>query len=296
MRKNKYHINRKSLSFFLIFLLLVSACHYEKQARYIRVKGSDTMLILMRQWAEQYMKIHEDVSIYVEGGGSAMGIRALIKNEIDICTASRTLLPSEVRQLAEKHNRLGIAYLVAKDALSIYINKSNPVQNLTIAELRDIFTGKIQNWQEIGGKDLPIRVISRSPNSGTYLYFREHVLKDLPYTNRATIKNTTNEVVEIVKNNESAVGYGGTAYGEDVRHCRIENVQPTIENVHNDTYPIIRYLYLYTIDTPQGIVKEFLDWVLGIEGQAIVAKVGFIPLWNKSLFNTGDKINRTCLI
>ena len=98
----------------------------------------------------------------------------------------------------------------------------------------------------------------------------------------AIIKNTTNEVVEMVKKDESAIGYGGTPYGEDVRHCRIEHVKPTIENVHNDTYPIIRYLYLYTVDTPQGVVKDFIDWALSAEGQAIVARVGFIPLWNKN--------------
>ena len=148
-------------------------------------------------------------------------------------------------------------------------------------QLQDIFTGRINNWRDLGGRDLPIKVISRSPNSGTFLYFREHVLNDLPYTEDAVIKNTTNEIVTAVLQDESAIGYGGTAYGEEVRHCRIENVSPTLENVHNDTYPIIRYLYLYTIDIPEGTIKNFIDWALGEEGQAIVARVGFIPLWEK---------------
>jgi len=240
------------------------------------------MLILMQRWAEEYMIKHSDISIYAEGGGSAQGIKALINGEIDICASSRTLLPAEVRQLAERHNRLGIAYLVAKDALSIYINKNNSVYTLSLNDLKDIFTGRIQNWRELHGPDLPIRVISRSPNSGTFLYFKEHVLEDLPYTDRAIIKNTTNEVVAAVSNDPGAIGYGGTAYGDNVRHCRVNNVQPTIENVHNDSYPIIRYLYLYTVDIPEGVIKEFIDWTLGTEGQAIVASVGFIPLWDKT--------------
>jgi phosphate transport system substrate-binding protein len=262
-------------------IIMSIGCHYENSTRFIHTKGSDTMLILMRQWAEEYMKKYKDVSIYVEGGGSALGIRALINNEVDICAASRTMLPGEVRQLAEKRNRLGIAFLVAKDALSIYINRENPVRNLSMKQLQDIFTGRTRNWREVGGKDLPIKVISRSPNSGTFLYFREHVLNDLPYTEDAVIKNTTNEIVNTVFEDESAIGYGGTAYGEEVRHCRIENVSPTLENVHNDTYPIIRYLYLYTVDIPEGTIKDFIDWALGQEGQAIVARVGFIPLWEK---------------
>ncbi len=274
---------RKIFPLLLLSILISFTCHPQPNARFIFSKGSDTMLILMRRWAEEYMKKHSDVSIYAAGGGSAQGIKALINGEIDICASSRTLLPGEVRQLAEKHNRLGIAYLVAKDALSIYINKNNPVTTLSLNDLKNIFTGRIRNWQELGGPDLPIRVISRSPNSGTFLYFKEHVLEDLPYTGRAIIKNTTNEVVTAVSNDTGAIGYGGTAYGDIVRHCRVNNIQPTIENVHNDSYPIIRYLYLYTIDIPEGVIKEFIDWTLGTEGQAIVAKVGFIPLWDKTL-------------
>ena len=272
------------ISFILIIIAfsgIETACHTHRQARYIHSKGSDTMLILMRSWAESYMKNHNDISFYVEGGGSAQGIKALINSEINICASSRTMLPGEVRQLAERYNRLGIAFLVAKDALSIYINKKNPVTNLSMEDLKGIFTGNIVNWRTVGGKDLPINVISRSPNSGTFLYFKEHVLQDQPYTASAIIKNTTNEVVQAVYDNEAAIGYGGTAYGELVRHCRIENIQPTIENVHNDSYPIIRYLYLYTVDIPEGAIKEFIDWTLSPEGQAIVAKVGFIPLWTR---------------
>jgi phosphate transport system substrate-binding protein len=274
---------KSSLNLLLLITILAFSCMPRPEPRYIRMKGSDTMLVLMRQWAEEYMQRHPGVSIYTEGGGSAQGIKSLIANEIDICASSRAMLPGEVRQLAEKHNRLGIAYLVAKDALSIYLNPQNMVRDLSLKQLENIFTGKISNWQAVGGENAGINIITRSPNSGTYLYLQEHVLHGLPYTSKAQIKTSTNEVVRAVMNDIYAIGYGGTAYGEEVIHCRIEGIEPTVENVNNDTYPIVRYLYLYTIDTPDGEIKAFLDWVQDLPGQAIVARSGYIPLWEKKI-------------
>jgi phosphate transport system substrate-binding protein len=267
----------------LVIITLMFGCLSTPQIKYINIKGSDTMRILAERWAEEYMLNNKHVSIYAEGGGSANGIRALIAGDIDICTSSRPILAAEVRQLAEKHNRIGIAHLVAKDALSVYTNPLNPVRMLTIAELQAIFTGKITNWQEVGGKNMPIHVINRSPNSGTYLYFKENVLRDQAYLNSAEIKHSTQEVVNAVLNDEATIGYGGTAYGENVIHLTLNGYAPTIENVNNDHYPIVRYLYLYTIDTPAGHIKEFIDWILDVPGQAVVAKIGFIPLWNRPI-------------
>jgi phosphate transport system substrate-binding protein len=261
------------------FLFIVFGCSGQAKIKYIKIKGSDTMIILSSRWAEEYMLTHKDISVYPEGGGSVQGIKALINGKIDICTASRTMLPAEVRQLAENHNKLGIAHLVAKDALSVYTNPANPVRSLLISDLEKIFTGKVKNWKELSGPDMPIKVINRSPNSGTFLYFREHVLCDQPYLDDAIIKHSTQEVVNTVLADTAAIGYGGTAYGEDVVHVKINGYAPTIENVNKELYPIVRYLYLYTIDTPTGHIKEFIDWVLDVPGQAVVAKVGFIPLW-----------------
>jgi phosphate transport system substrate-binding protein len=235
-------------------------------------------------WAEEYMKSHPNISIYTEGGGSAMGIQALIDDEVDICASSRPMLPPEVRQLAEKHKKLGIAFLVAKDALSIYLNPGNPVRDLSMRQLRDIFTGRITSWSDITEfYEKPILVINRSPNSGTYLYFKEHVLSDESYTANSEIVPSTQSVVDMVLGNQNAIGYGGTAYGSEVIHCRINGVAPTVDNVAKDIYPIARYLYLYTVDTPRGAVKSFIDWILDMPGQALVAKTGYIPLWRSSL-------------
>jgi phosphate transport system substrate-binding protein len=225
------------------------------------------------------MKQNPDISIYVEGGGSAQGFQSLIESEIDICTSSRPMLPYEVRQLAEKHRRLGISHLVAKDALSVYLHPSNPISNLTQKQLRDIFTGETENWYELGGKDFPILVLTRSPNSGTYLYFKEHVLNNMDYTKNADVFYSTQAVVDGISENENSIGYGGTAYGDKVLHCKIDGVEPTIENVIEGSYPIARYLYLYTLDTPKGHLKDFIDWILDMPGQVIVAQVGYIPLF-----------------
>jgi phosphate transport system substrate-binding protein len=219
------------------------------------------------------------VSIYVTGGGTAQGFQALISAQIDICTASRPILPHEVHQLAEQYHRLGIAHLVAKDALSVYLHPANPVNDLNLEQLKKIYTGQISNWREVGGTDMPINLLTRSPNSGTYYYFKEHVLKDQEYAKNASIRYSNQAIAEAILNDPAAIGYGGTAYGENLKHCMINGIAPTIENVLADQYAISRYLYLYTLDTPKGIVSDFIAWIMDEPGQVIVAQVGFIPIF-----------------
>ncbi len=262
------------------YLSQLSSCrpNSRKINNSIRLKGSDTMLILAARWAEEYMKFNSNVAVYVEGGGTERGADALINGKADICLASRPFLSTEVKSLAEKFGSLGMRFLVAKDALSIYINRENPVANLTVEQVRKIFSGEITHWDQIGGKNEPILVLIRPINSGTHLYFQEHILAGAAYTEFAQIVNTTAAAAKAVAENRLAIAYGGIAYGTEVTHCRINNISPTIENVQNDSYPIIRYLYLYTIDTPTGITKNFIDWVLK-QGQQTVREVGYVPLW-----------------
>jgi len=271
------------LIIFSLFLFI--SCIYQPQikTKYIRIQGSDTMYILALNWAEEYMKKNPDISVYVEGGGSTRGFQTLIEAKIDICSSSRPMLPYEVRQLAKKHQRLGIAHLVAKDALSIYLHPSNPIKNLSREHLKDIFTGKIDNWKKIGGKNQSILVLTRSPNSGTYSYFKEHVLQGEEYSDKSEIFYSTQTVVDQVFENENAIGYGGTAFGDKVFHCKIDGIDPNINNVIKGIYPIARYLYLYTLDTPREQNKDFIDWILDMPGQVIVAKVGYIPLFQPEI-------------
>ncbi len=236
------------------------------------------MLILASRWAEAYMKINPNVSVYVEGGGSEKGIEALIEGDVDITTASRTIKSNEVRMLAEKYKYIGIEFLVAKDGLSIYLHPENPVTSLTLEQIKNIFQGNITNWNQVGGLNEPIIVLIRPPNSGTHLYFKEHILGGSDYSQFAQTMPTTSSVISAVYENREAIGYGGIAYGDNVYHCKINNVEPSEENVRNDSYPIIRYLYLYTRNAPRGDVKDFIDWTLK-QGQQIVRDVGYIPLW-----------------
>ena len=273
-------MNRFLVLLFAIAGLLHAGYSQPNDTRIIRVKGSDTMRILLERLAEEYMKQQRDTVIFVEGGGSALGIRDLIRNRIDICTASRTIRPEEVRLLAEKFNRIGMNIRIAQDALSVYINPQNPLRDLSMKQLEGIFTGRIQNWSEVGGRDAPIAVLIRSPNSGTYLFFKEHVLGGKSYSPAAHTKSTTTAITDAVSRDINAIGYGGLAYGPDVIHCKINHITPSEQNVKNDRYPIIRYLNFYTIDTPRGHIKAFIDWVLK-DGQQIVREDGYIPLWSQ---------------
>jgi len=270
----------KIISVLHLTILIIAACAgvHQPPVNIIRLKGSDTMLPLTTRWAEAYMKEHPTISVYVEGGGSALGFKSLIQGEVDVCASSRPIQANETQLLAQKYGKVGMAFLVAKDALSIYLHPENPVRNLSLEQVKAIFTGAITHWNEVGGHNAPIQILMRSPNSGTFLYFKEHVLEGQPYVSGAQITPTTAAMVKVISENVNAIGYGGIAYGQNLIHCQINAIAPTEANVRSDRYPITRYLYLYTIDTPQGKLKNFIDWVLK-EGQAIVREVGYIPIW-----------------
>ena len=268
--------------YFILSAIIISGCSmFKPENPVIRIKGSDTMLVLSQRLAGEYMRTHPGISIIVSGGGSATGIKALIKGETDICTASRNLQPEEVKLLAEHYSAIGMEFLVAKDALSIYINPENPVKNFTPEQLKNIFTCRITNWKEIGGNDEVILPVIRPPNSGTHFYFKEHILEGEEYCNSALIRNTTQDVINEVLGNKNAIGYGGIGYGDKEIHANVNSITPTEENVRNDSYPIIRYLHFYTLNTPEGNTKKFIDWVLSSDGQNIVEKSGYIPLWKQ---------------
>jgi phosphate transport system substrate-binding protein len=245
----------------------------------IKIKGSDTMLYLADFLAQDYMKEHPGISIYVDGGGTASGVRSLINGEIDICTASRYLEAEEVKLLAENFGSVGISYLIAKDGLCIYLNEKNTVKNISLNDLKNIFTGSITNWKQIGGSNESIKLIIRNPNSGTHLYFKEHVLGDNDYSKTAITVISTKKVIEEVSENKDAIGYGGVAFKHNLQIASINGVQPTEENIRKDIYPISRYLHFYTLNQPTGHIKDFIDWVLSPKGQNIVKQVGFIPLF-----------------
>jgi phosphate transport system substrate-binding protein len=252
--------------------------------RGVTVKGSDTMVIMMQRWAESYMNEQRGQIIQVTGGGSGTGIAALINGTTDVCMSSRPMKEDEKRKLRDRYQTLGVEIPVAKDGLSIYLHEQNPVPALTLTQLRGIYTGATTNWKELGGRDAPITLYSRENNSGTYVYFKDHVLLGRDYSARCQTLPGTAAVVNAVARDPNGIGYGGAAYGKGVKECAIKKdersaaVMPTAETVRDGSYPVTRYLYLYTRTRPAGAVKQFIDWVLTPEGQALASRVGYYPV------------------
>lgn len=266
----------------IILTITQSGCYYRNSEKMVlKIKGSDTMLYLTSALANEFMKQNPGISVYVEGGGTKTGIDALAKGQIDICTASRNLKSDEVQAIAQGFRSVGVTTLIAKDALSIFLNPKNAVKKLMLDEVKNIFTCKIKNWKDVGGNDKPIRVLNRSSNSGTYLYFKEHILLNEEYCYSIETIPTTEEIIKIVSQDESAIGYGGIGYTEGVIHAIINGTDPTEQNVRNESYPISRYLLFITLNIPEGSIKKFIDWVMSPDGQNIIRTTGFIPIWDR---------------
>jgi phosphate transport system substrate-binding protein len=250
----------------------------------ITVKGSDTMVILAQRWAELYMSKHPDVTIQITGGGSGTGISALINGTTDICDASRPMKQSERDKLKQRFNTLGVEIKAAKDGLALYVNESNPVQELTLAQIKAIYMSKITNWKEVGGPDSKIILYGRENNSGTYVYFKDNVLDGEDYAAAMQSMPGTAAVVNAVAKDKFGIGFGGAAYGKGIRFLKVkENAdspayEPTEQNVKSGHYPISRFLYMYTRSRPTGALKQYIDWILSVEGQQIVTKVGYYPI------------------
>lgn len=267
----------------LLFLSVITLGFY-KPSETITVKGSDTMVILAQRWAELYMAKHPEVSIQVTGGGSGTGISALINGTTDIATSSRPMKKTEKEKLKQRYNTLGVEIKTAKDGLAIYVNESNAVKDLTLGQLKLIYTGAVTNWKQIGGSDTKIILYSRENNSGTYVYFKDHVLDGDDFAPNAQNMPGTAAVVNAIAKDKNGIGYGGSAYAKGVRIIRVKKdeasppFEPSEANIKSGDYPISRYLYMYTRSKPTGTLKAFIDWTLGSEGQSLVTAVGYFPV------------------
>ncbi|HZL19335.1 MAG TPA: phosphate ABC transporter substrate-binding protein [Polyangia bacterium] len=250
----------------------------------VTVKGSDTMVVLGQRWAEEYMKKHPATTIQVTGGGSGTGISALINGTTDVCEASRAMKDSEKKQLADKTGAPPVEITVAKDGLSVYVNDSNPINELTLGELKAIFTGKVTSWKELGGPDAKIIPYSRENSSGTYVFFKEHVLQNADYTPRAQAMPGTAAVVNAVVKEKFGIGYGGAAYAKGIKVLKIKKdatsaaIAPADQTIQNGTYPLSRPLFFYVRAKPSAEISAFTNWVLSGQGQGIVTKVGYFPI------------------
>ena len=268
---------------YLLILIAFIGFAFMPAPKKITVKGSDTMVILAQKWAEVYMKSHPETIIQVTGGGSGTGIAALINGSTDICTSSRPIKQSEMEKLKDRYATLGIEVPCAKDGITIFLNQSNPVKELTIKQLSGIFSGKIRNWKEVGGPDAEIRLYGRENSSGTYSFFKDNVVKADYAANCQTLPGTS-AVVNAVSKDKFGIGYGGAAYATGVKHCGVKKDDrspaylATTETIKTGQYPITRYLYMYLGNRPTGDIKKFIDWVLSPDGQKIVVEIGYFPV------------------
>jgi phosphate transport system substrate-binding protein len=264
----------------------------EPEKTVIQNTGSDTMVNLAQAWAEEYAKVDPTVSVEVSGGGSGTGIAALENGTVDIANCSRKVEPREVAAAKRNTGKEPREFIVGHDALAVYVPKGNPIEEITLEQLAEIYGegGMLTRWSQIGvtmqgGADEIIR-ISRQSNSGTYDYFREAILgKGRDFKLGSRDMNGSKDVVELVSKTPGAIGYSGMGYvTPEVRMLRVArkagepSYAPTVENTLNHTYPIARPLFMYTLGEPTGAVKKYLDWVHTEAGQKIVVQSGYVPL------------------
>ncbi|MDI6758756.1 MAG: phosphate ABC transporter substrate-binding protein [Candidatus Omnitrophota bacterium] len=276
--------------FILAIAMFIIPVSWAKDKSLIQIKGSDTMVNLVQAWAEKYMEKNPKDFVAVTGGGSGTGLSSLISGTCDIAISSRNIKEKEI-MLAKQKGINPNEIKVALDGLAVVVNPSNPVDKLTLKQLSGIFTGKISNWKEVGGTNKKIVVLSREVNSGTHVYFKEHVLRMNDLDNReefvssALMLSSSQAIADEAALNPAAIGYYGMGYISKkqkplsvAKDEKLKYEMPTIENVINGRYPISRPLFLYTNGMPQGIVKKFIDFILSKEGQDIVMATDFVPI------------------
>ena len=285
---------RRVLPLLIVFLLAAcgpsNAGTPQPQILYIQDKGSDTIVNLALAWAEKYQTEYPNVSISVTGGGSGTGIAALLNKTTDIANASRQMQAVEIQQ-AKNNGFEPVEFVVARDAIAVAVNPANPVSRLTFQQISDIYSGKINNWSQVGGQDRPIVRLSREVNSGTHVYFRDTVIRQGDPNNKTffaadTLLLPSSEgIVSELRQNPNAIGYDGLGYiPADLKKIAIARlpgglyVLPSVASVNDKSYPIARDLYMYTAGQPTGAVKAYLDWIVSPEAQVIVVNQGFVPI------------------
>ncbi len=276
-----------------LVLALAAGAAPALRAESITVKGSDTIVIMAQRWAEEYMKKNPGVKIQVTGGGSGTGIAALINGTTDFANSSRKV-KSEEKASIEAAKRKVYEFPVALDALSVVVNRENPVTTLSLVQIGKIYSGYINNWKQVGGPDQKIIRYSRESNSGTYSFVKDEVLKGRDYAADCQTMNGTSDVAEAVARDKWGIGYGGVAYFAKVPALRIVSIKktddapavsplgadgrPDFKVIYSHDYGLYRYLYMYATEEPKGAKKAYLDWILGPEGQKIVEDVEYVPL------------------
>ena len=269
---------------YIALALFVSGSAIQAQKTSFKIKGSDTCLPLIQKQSENFMKKNANTSIMVTGGGSGVGLGALITGTTDVAMASRKMKLDEKLKMQDAAKAFK-EKIFANDALSVVVNPSNKVSQLTREQLEGIFTGKTKNWKEVGGDDMPFVLYSRETSSGTYEFFKEHVLSGKNFASSALLMPATGAIIQSVSQTKGAIGYVGLAYvDKSVKALKVSYdkgktyVTPSVENAKNKSYPITRPLYIYYLNTVEKTVTPFIDYILSAEGQKTVETEGYVPL------------------
>ena len=284
----------KNISLASVIGLVFTSCggNDDEAADSISVNGSDTMLQVGLAWAEAYKTVKPDISVSVNGEGSGTGIKALINGTVQIAHSSREIKETEASAIKEKHGKDPVAHIVGYDGIAVFVHPDNPVKKISLPQLRSVWGegGAIENWKDLGGTDAEIKRAGRSNSSGTYAFYKKAVLgkdadgKGIEFKQDTSSMPGSTAVVELCMTTASAMGYSGMSYKTDEvawlavsKEDGAEAYEPSIENVSAGNYPIARPLYIYTVGEPEGIVKEYIDWVK-TGGQDALQKEGFVPL------------------
>ncbi len=278
------HVARRwAAILFVLVVPFVAGCGGRDRAQSVSIKGSDTMVILGQKWSDEYMKAHPGAVVAITGGGSGTGIAQLINGTTDIAQSSRPMKDAEKQKAQEQGGGAVEEHAVARDGVTVYVHAANPVATISMEQLKGVYTGTITSWKDLGGPDRPIIVYSRENNSGTYVFFKEHVLGGADFVERAQTLPGTAAVVNAVTQDVNGIGYGGIAYSGGIKRLGVLGadgtpVEPTEETIRSGAYPLSRPLYWYVSAKAPPAAHALLAWVLSPAGQAHVTEVGYFPI------------------
>jgi len=268
-----------NIMFVIAICLIFVMAHSVFAAETIVIKGSTTVLPVAQATAEAYMAKHPGVNVSISGGGSGNGVKALVDKSTDIANTSRFIKEKEITMAMER-GVYPVPHRVAIDAIVPIVHPKNPVVDLTIEQLSLIYQGKIRNWKEVGGNDLTIVIVSRDTSSGTYEVWEENILHKAKVSPRAQLQASNGAVVQTVSKNKYAIGYIGFGYlNKSVKPLKVGGVEVSVETALSGVFPVARPLFMFTDGWPAGTTSSFINFIVSKEGQDIVKKEGFIPLF-----------------
>lgn len=279
MLRSKFRLNMM-ISIIIFFLIPMGTFFFpvSASAESLTIRGSTTVLPIAQKAAERYMNLHKEANISISGGGSGTGVKALLDGSVDIANTSRPMKAKEVK-IARKRGITPSEHIIARDGIAVIVNPKNPISALTKAQIKDIYTGKIKNWAQLGGFKKEIVVVSRETTSGTFECFNKIVLKKAKVTPYSLLQAANAGVLQTVAQSEGAIGYVGIGYlDKRIKAIKVEGVYPAVATVVDGTYPISRPLFMYTNGKPKGLCARFIDFVLSPKGQKIVEEEGFVKL------------------